>query len=169
MHLTPCTSACSCRTFLTPAVQLSAIARKCLHAGTELLASVEQRATRLIGGLSPGGLHALLQGFAELAWEPGSEFLAASEAAALAGLSALAPQELAGLLIAYCRLGHQPGTQPVVDRVTLAHDHRDATEQNVREIDITSRTDWELCTYLVCLMIKPLRATNDWQRAGSST
>ena len=82
-----------------------------LTAGMEFLAAVERRATRLIGGLSPGGLHQLLQGFAELAWEPSSDFLAASEAAATAGLAMLTPQELAELLIAYCRLGHQPGMQ----------------------------------------------------------
>ncbi len=80
------------------------------RAGGELLAAVERRATRLMGGLSPGGLHALLQGFAELAWEPGREFLAASEAAATDAVPALAAPELSELLLACCRLGHQPGT-----------------------------------------------------------
>ena len=88
---------------LQPAVSLAA--------GMEFLAATERRATRLTGGLSSGGLHQLLQGFAELTWEPGSEFLAASEAAATDGLASLSPQELPELLIAYCRLGHQPGVQ----------------------------------------------------------
>ena len=81
----------------------------CDRAGSELLAAVEQRATRLIGGLSPGSLHALLQGFAELAWEPGREFLAACEAAAVDAVKALTARELAELMHAFCRLGHQPG------------------------------------------------------------
>ncbi len=129
-----------------------------LATGMEFLTAVERRATRLIGGLSPGGLHQLLQGFAELAWEPGSEFLAASEAAATAGLAALSPQELPELLIAYCRIGHQPGMQHVGACKRL---------RSYRILQYNKKTDQRFMLCLSTISADPRKQPSTWDPAAN--